>query len=506
MQMRDILRMTEKWAADPARIALVESDGKEMTYAELETRVNAIARHILDTYSGSAPIVVYGDKENDMAVAVLAILKSGRACTVIASYHPQSRAETILELCKPAAIIAPIGTKYEFPGYDVITSADIDTYVSSHDGQKIPEEHWVNGEDVACIIFTSGSTGIPKGVVISAANVASKINHAKKYHSENINIVDSFPSVFIGYIVNILMYLALLGSTAYSVKKELSTDIASLIEVILKANPEAMTGTPALYEMFLADSRFNESNLTSLKTFTSVGETMTSATAKKLKEKFPKVSLLNGYGLSETTACGLDCKYTDEIIERDYQLPSGTPIENVEAILVDANGNEVADGETGELLIISDTVALGYLNNPEKTAEVFFKTADGRRGVHTRDLMFKKNGLYYYVGRVDNMIKIGGNRVEAEEIERAVLLNPAVKACVAVPIVRDGKTSAIAAYTVMKEPVESKLKATIELKKFLKDRLPSYMIPQQFIFTDAIPKNTNGKTDRPLLKDMASKL
>ena len=134
---------------------------------------------------------------------------------------------------------------------------------------------------------------------------------------------------------------------------------------------------------------------------------------------------------------------------------------------------------------------------------MYFTAADGRRGFHTRDLVRKEGKLYYYIGRLDNQVKVGGYRVEIEEVERHLSRVDCVAQCAVAPATQDGRVLMLVAYVVLKPHEKKGISTTVSIKKALAEMVQPYMIPQKIVFLDALPRNTNGKIDRPRLKEMS---
>jgi len=185
-------------------------------------------------------------------------------------------------------------------------------------------------------------------------------------------------------------------------------------------------------------------------------------------------------------------------------IPIGYPLDEVELRLVNDQGSEVEkDGECGELLIISDSVGPGYHRRADLTAERFFEDEKTRkRGYRTGDICYRKNGLYYYQGRADNQLKLGGYRIELEDIENNLTRIENISRVAVVPVWVEDKVQCLAAFILLeKEDGLSTLKRSIALKKQAAAFLPAYMIPRRFIAVDAFPLNTNGKIDKKELAD-----
>lgn len=507
--MVNLIGLLKEWARDPERVALVEKATLKMTFAELDRRSEILADYFIKTLpAGEAPVVLWGDKENDMVVGIFAALKAGRAYVSISGYYPKERTETILRLSGAAVVFTPSQNPFPVSGYTVINSELLDS-IAAHAGEiHVPEENYITANETATIVFTSGSTGTPKGVMVTTGNISAMIEWRKafdpKYGKEEIRMTNMTPYGFSSSFTNLFLFMTLRGATLWSIEPPLLSDFPSLMDRLLKINPTLMGGTPAFVEICLKSPYFNSENFPALTMFITGGEAMTFPTARKLRTAFPKARVFNIYGASELAAGGLGCEYTDVVVNEYPVLPTGYQAFNSDMTLVNESGDPVPDSEYGELLIVSDMVSLGYINDPEKTEKAFFTVPDGRRGYRTGDIMYKKDGLFYYVGRADNMVKINGNRVETEEVERAMLRNPNVDSCAVVAAEKDGKAHLLVAYVVMKKPVTEKIKTIADIKRGIMELLPHYMVPQRIIFIDKLPRNVNNKIDRKYMRAQAS--
>lgn len=193
------------------------------------------------------------------------------------------------------------------------------------------------------------------------------------------------------------------------------------------------------------------------------------------------------------------------MIKGEKQLPMGKTAFNSTAYVVDENGKELGDGKVGELVVVSDMVALGYLNDPVRTAEKFFTTEDGRRGCRTGDLVWREGDIFYYVGRVDNQVKVGGYRVELEDVERHMRRVSLIKECAVAPVMENGRVVMLTAFVIPKDPDAKQLQSIITIKREIAAMVQSYMVPQKIVFVDSLPSNSNNKLDRNALKEMANK-
>ena len=160
----------------------------------------------------------------------------------------------------------------------------------------------------------------------------------------------------------------------------------------------------------------------------------------------------------------------------------------------------------GELLLISDAVSPGYLGRDELNAKSFFRTEDGRRGYHSGDLCRMEDGMIWYLGRLDNQVKLNGFRVELEDVENNLAKVPNVARAAVLPEEQDGKVVSLTAYIMLEKPDgEGSLQRARRIKRELGQLVPSYMVPRKIVAVDAFPLNTNGKIDKKQLRELRAR-
>lgn len=493
-----------RFAAE-GRTAAIGREGS-MTYAQMYDRSEALAIFLLNKYPGKSAILLWGDKENDMLCCMLAALKTGRPYVVIPYYYPESRIRQIMDNCGPCAVFAPCPKPFPINGLDEYRQDAIDALCAEYAGRTVDPSNWIQPDDTACIIYTSGSTGTPKGVLISWKNIETMTNFY--YPIVNFGIdrpraLNFSPYAFSTSLTVVYSNMGRLGSTLYAVPAAMVKDFPSLFAYFLQVDPHYFTCTPSFANLCLRDERFSRENLPSLRRIGIGGEVLSGTLARRLRERMPGVILGNGYGSTELTAASIVCDLSEEMISQGDPMPIGYAAPQDRCLVCDEAGNELPDGEIGELVVISDLVTKGYNHMPEKTAEMYFTAADGRRGFHTRDLVRKEGTLYYYIGRLDNQVKVGGYRVEIEEVERHLSRVDCVAQCAVAPATQDGRVLMLVAYVVLKPHEKKGISTTVSIKKSLAEMVQPYMIPQKIVFLDALPRNTNGKIDRPRLKEMS---
>jgi amino acid adenylation domain-containing protein len=369
-------------------------------------------------------------------------------------------------------------------------------------------------ENLAYVIYTSGSTGQPKGVLVSHGSIADHCRTAQRYYElDSSDGVLQFTSL--SFDVSLEQILATLSVGARLVV--MGSDVWRPAEFHSKISQFGLTVLtfPAAYWQELARQWANTPELApnSQPKLVMVGGDIISPNDLSLWQRTPvnSVRLLNVYGPTETTITATACEFGPRLCEnRIFQrIPIGRPLANREIYILDKYGNPVPVGVSGELYIGGAGLARGYLNRPELTAEKFvpnpFCQQAGARLYKTGDLArYLPDGNIEFLGRVDYQVKIRGFRIELGEIEAALGQHPAVReAVVLAPDNAPGDPSALlrterrlVAYVVAER--ESR-PTTNDLRSFLKEKLPEYMVPAIFVLLDALPLMPNGKVDRRAL-------
>ena len=499
------------FAADPGRIVAVSDEGV-LTYAEFYENLEKLRRYWTEKYKNNAPILFIGDKENLFLSGIFSALTSGHPYIAVSAVFPAARVRDIAEICKPAAVVNFSDQDYEHVYPEWYDKSDI-VELLQHPMEFFPDAplyDW-KPDDIIAGFFTSGSTGLPKGVKIAYKNLDAAVmkrhymtaNYAKFEKDEPIVLINFSSYGFIASVTMLLYDICFYGARLNAVDRKMLGDYQRLINFIIDVNPTQVTFTPSFLSICLKSELFCRKNMSRLKVVFLGGSEVHKSIAVDFQKKFPDVPLFNMYGATETTSLTLHYKYDPADDISGAILPSGTCLPYTEAYVADENGNEVPDGTLGELRVISQSVSQGYYNGSEKA---FFTTEDGRRGFCSGDLFRKENGLFYYEGRIDSLVKLGGYRVELFDVERNLSLLPEVKSCAVCPAKKNGEIRILTAFVVLGAGIEKGLKTTVSIKKQLREKLQAYAVPQKIVYLDSLPLNNNNKVDRVYLSREADKL
>ena len=491
---------------DKIAIYSENSANKSVTYKELWEFSDRLAFYIQNEFKDNkSPIVVYGHKDPFMIVCFLACVKSGRAYCPVDISVPDERVKDIISETNSPVIFALENLNFETK--NVLSIEKIKGIINSTNN-KIDESNYVKNDDVFYIIFTSGSTGKPKGVQITLDCLNNFLKWSsflggKNLENKNYVYINQAPFSFDLSVMDLYTSLYT-GGTLWCLEKKVQLNYNLLIESLKKSKVNVWVSTPSFANLCLALDDFNGENIPNIKLFLFCGETLPNRTAQMLLERFPNAKVINTYGPTESTVAMTEINVTPKVLDKYNPLPVGKPKNGTHVFIMDEKGNELPEGEKGEIVIVGDTVSVGYFNRSDITKKSFgTKTVNGTsyRLYRTGDEGYFKDGQLFYCGRIDLQIKLHGYRIELEDIENNLMKLKGVKNAVVIPVKKDGIIESLTAFVIPGFKVESSLKSMVALKKELAEFLPLYMIPKKIIFKDEIPMTNNGKVNRKKLME-----
>jgi len=488
--------------AKTGRTALV-SDAGSLSFVQLDERSDAFAAWLTECFDNNrAPVLIYGQKELDFLPCVFGALKSGRAYVPVDCVIPPERAMEIAADVAPCAVVDFSGLG-NWPDAYILKTGELESILSATPGAEISRENWIKHDATAYILFTSGSTGRPKGVPVTAANLASFYHGLLPFMGEEGGVI--LDQVSYSFDVSGCSVYAGLsqGMALLSVTREMSENIGLLFNFLRSSGLGIWVSTPSFAEICVRSKAFTEELMPDLRKFLFCGEILTNKLCNQLSERFPKAQILNTYGPTEATVLVSACYITPEMRADARPVPIGYPIDGTELRIEGECGEGItADGQSGELLIVGDSVGPGYWNRPDLTEERFFiDPTTGKRGYRTGDICNREGGVYYYQSRRDNQIKLHGHRVEIEDIEISLARTPNIAQAAVIPAWEDGKAQYLTAFILLEQDDGlTSLKRSIYIKKHAAQILPAYMIPRKFIVLESFPLNVNGKVDKKALQ------
>nr|WP_304413678.1 non-ribosomal peptide synthetase [Kutzneria sp. 744] len=445
--------------AHPNAVALT-SEGTSLSYADLNARANRLAHRLIAAGAGPETFVALClPRTADLVVAVLAVLKAGAAYLPIDPDYPRDRVERMLEDSNALLML----TSVEADG-EPCTDPDV----------------LITPESPAYLIYTSGSTGVPKGVVVTHANVTRLFASTRDLFSFGSNDVWTlFHSYAFDFSVWELWGPLLHGGRLVVVPHAVSRSPRDFLRLLVDERVTVLNQTPsAFYQLEPVDGL-------SLRYVIFGGEALD---ARRLDAWWGKVELVNMYGITETTV-----HVTHRALDASAGNTIGVGLPDLRVYVLDPDLNPVPAGVIGEMYVAGAGLARGYLNRPGLTAARFIANPfdPGSRMYRTGDLArWRADGELEYFGRADHQVKIRGFRIELGEIEAALLTSPQVTATAVIPREDTPGHHRLVAYVVGD---------TEGLREHLAKTLPDHMIPAAFVRVDEIPLTRNGKLDRRAL-------
>ncbi len=494
----------------PDAIAVVFEE-QSLSYRELNRRANQLAHYLKKHGVGREALVgICVERSLETIIGILGILKAGGAYVPLDPSYPKQRLEFMLEDSQAAVLMTQSKLLSALPQADVFNPTIPNPLVVclDRDWQEIVKESQENlknqttAEDLAYVIYTSGSTGTPKGVAVEHRAVNRLVMNTDYVQLTSADVMAQASNASFDAATFEIWGALSHGARLVLMSKEIMLsphDLASNIE------------RHGITVLFLTTALFNQlvihipHALQRLHHLLFGGEAVDPLRVRDLLCHGPPKRLLHVYGPTETTTFA--SWYLIESVANDATtVPIGRPIANTQIHVLDSGLKPVPIGVPGELYIGGEGLARGYLNRPELTKQRFIDNPmsheSGARLYKTGDMVrYLPDGNIEFLGRIDDQVKIRGFRIELGEIESILREHPGVKETVVI-VYEKGELESekpdrqLAAYVVLK--AESLVKAA-ELKNSLKQKLPEYMIPSDFVFLSALPLTPNGKVDRRAL-------
>lgn len=498
---KNILQCLENTAKRIPNKIIFEDINEKITYQNFVCYSKKIGTGLLDLNSVNRPIAIFIDKSISCIETMMGILYSGNFYTVLDVKSPEERINVILNTLQPEVIITDKrnvvkAQKLNYQGkiliYEELIGKNIDETKIDNIQKKIIDT------DPMYILFTSGSTGTPKGTVISHRAVLTYTTWVKNEFSiDEDTVFGSQTPFYFSMSVSDVFSTIIAGATLVIIPKMYFSFPVKLLKFLNEKKINTIYWVPSALCIVANLGALDEVELPNLKKVLFAGEVMPMKQLNMWRKKLTHTMFANLYGPTETTDI---CTYyiVDRKFENTETLPIGRHCENCDVLIIKDDGTEAKIGEEGELCVRGSFLAMGYYNNPEKTAaafvqnplnksypEIIYKTGD----------IVKENelGEIIYISRKDFQIKHMGYRIELGEIETAI---NSIEGIILCACVYDTKNSKIVLFYQ-----GDKLEEKILLEK-AKEKLPSYMCPNEIHCLEKMPYNANGKIDRVKLKSM----
>ncbi len=459
--------------------------GEEMIYRELDRRANQLAHHLIAR--GVRPEEVLGvcaERSPELIVGILGILKAGAAYLPLDPEYPRERLAYMLEDAGVCRVLAQEGLRELLPRNRQILPLDAGSLAGD---EPRPAPRGL-ADNTACVIYTSGSTGQPKGVMLTHRNLVNMIvSFIRSYSPDESDRMLPLTSIASASFVGEIFPILCADGALVLPDREEVLDTARLIELIVRSQVSILSTVPSL----IATLNAMRDELPKLRLILAGGEALAAGDVDRILES---ATIVNGYGLTETSICSTYYPVGMADLQAGGALPIGRPLMNHQLYVLGPGLSLMPVGCTGSLYIAGDGVARGYRSNPALTADRFAPDPfePGGRMYRTGDLAsWLPDGNLLFRGRADQQVKVRGFRVELGEIESVLAACPGVAAA-AVVLRQEAGEKRLVAY-VAAGPGEPPTAGALLAE--LRDKLPEYMVPAAFVFLPALPLSPNGKVD-----------
>ncbi|MEG5026528.1 amino acid adenylation domain-containing protein [Microcoleus sp. AT8-B1] len=511
-------RLFEAQAAKTPDAVAVQFECQSLTYQELNIRANQLA-HYLHSF-GVKPdgiVGVYMERSLDAIVGILGVLKAGGAYLPLDPIYAKERLIFMLEDAGVQVLLTQAELKAETPAQNNISVICLDAeWQTIAQQNKSNPESAVLPENLAYIIYTSGSTGKPKGVMVQHQSLANYTQAASvEYGIEPGDRILQFASLSFDASAEEIYPCLTRGATLVLRGNSMLDSISSFLKKCREWQITVLDLPTAYWRELTARLSTEKAEFPPSVRLTIIGgEAALSASLNQWQKCVSeKVRLVNTYGPTETTIVATWCDFSSScslpsapsapsaVKNSPKTLPIGRPIPNARTYVLDANLQPVPIAVPGELYIGGAGVSRGYLNRSELNREKFipdpFSSKQGVRLYKTGDLVrYLPDGNLEFLDRTDRQVKIRGFRIELGEIESTLSQHPDVQEAVILARDEDSGGKRLVAYLVLNSALSIGNSALIKnLRSFLREQLPDYMVPASFVFLEAMPLTPNGKVD-----------
>lgn len=495
------------------QIALVKGD-ETLSYAALDEQSNRLAWKLQQTGIRPKAIVALCMHPNiRMVVAMLAILKVGAAYLPLDALHSKQHLEFMLKDAQVDVLLTQtdLGEIFKDFSGSIIHLDNDDLYTTP--APNLSFLHQGVPDDIAYVIYTSGSTGTPKGVCCTHRGIVNLVNDVQSRApltagDKNLLVTSISFDVSVYEIWTALFY----GCQLHILSSHIKDTSENLFEYISSQKISATYLPPFFVPKFSAAVEHNPSLFQSLKRLLVGVEPLEEMILIKIKNNIHGLKIINGYGPTEAAVIATLYSVSNQSISGSHRLvPLGKPVANYKLYILDKKLNPLPLGAVGELFIASVGISKEYLHRPELTTQKyitnpFYHSSDNKyykKLYRTGDLVKSDvNGNLYFMGRVDDQIKIRGYRVELAAIELKLCQYPDIHEAIVLPEDDTQGNKFLAAYLL----TSNKSLVLSRLKEFLHEHLAHYMVPSRYTLIEKIPRNKNGKVDKAALRELGKNL
>lgn len=479
----------------------VEHGSLSLTYRELNQRANQLAHFLQRRGIGpESKVGICLRRSLELPVALLAVLKAGAACVPLDPAYPKERLTYMLEDSQTPLVLTQAGLLAEVTDFDAeVVNLDAEWKMFAAESRENVRSG-VKPENLAYLIYTSGSTGKPRGVLLTHGGL---VNHnvaaVQLFGLTPADRMAQFASISFDIAVEESFPTWIAGGALVVREEDASLAVGEFLRWVDEKRVTALDLPTAYWHELVRELSETSISLPKSLRIVIVGGEKASAAALATWRKLagPRVRWVNTYGPTETSVIvtSFEPKPSEEL---PAVLPIGRPIANTRIYILGQNLQPLPVGIAGDLYVSGPGLARGYLNRPEITDEKFvqdrFSTEPGARMYKTGDLArYLASGEIEFAGRTDDQVKIRGYRVELEEIEAVLGSHSGVREVVVIARENASGEKNLVAYAV---PSRDQVPTASELRSYLKQKLPHYMVPAAFVLLEAMPKTPNGKVDK----------
>ena len=488
--------------ARPSAVAVTHGDHR-MSYAELDQRANQLARHLQAHGARRGSVVmIHLDRSVDLIVSLLATWKAGATYLPVDPGQPDHRVATFVKETGCALVITSAVDRFTDLPVQALTADAVRS--SAYSAEAVPVV--AGGVDCAYIVYTSGSSGSPKGVKVCHASLGYLVDEVnKRYRIAPDDRVLQFAATSFDTSIEQILVTLLNGATL--VLPDYAWAPSELSRCLIEHAVTVMDLTPTFWRAFLAELSRSPVELPVRLTIVG-GSAMHVQDCRTALRLMPRSRLVNAYGLTETTITSCTMEITSDTLPQHGPAPVGRPLDGTDVHVLDDDLRPVGPGRSGEIYLGGPGVATGYVTEQVSRRTGFVPGLVLDNGsVPVREPMYRTgdfgtwtpDGDLVVLGRVDRQLKVRGFRVEPAEIEIVLATHESIDDVVVKAYDHNGEPRIAAYYTVTGH--QTPRPPSAELRVFLADHLPDFMIPSVFVQIDEMPVTVNGKADLDVLPD-----
>lgn len=496
----------------PDRTALIE-DETALTWREFAAASDYFAERLSARFTPGSKVFFLVEKNIIGYTAHAAAMKAGLTYIPISPNLPDERYWLLYSALKPEGIIAAceftdICVRFDYAAENEVFELP---QVLPEEAKKHCRREWkpapITEREIAYIMFTSGTTGVPKGVMITQRAMLQYSQWAAAHCNAGENDV-VFGHTPLNFDVSVYAFGAAIvsGAALLTIPSHQENNAAYMASVLEKNDASVWISAPSLLTLFVRYGMLEKLKLPRLRTVSYAAEELPNSTLIQWMRRFPETEFHNLYGPTETTVTCLGHFYRN-VPNPDDPIPIGVPHENTNVFLVDEQDRIIDEPKkTGEIIVHSPGVSIGYFGDEAKTKEKFPSweaVSSFQRCYRTGDLAYRdENGTFFFLGRKDSQVKIRGYRIELGEIEFTLNQFAGVtQSAVCAVFSKKFEQKTLVAFVETQQEIQEH-----ELRYHCSQKLPSYMIPFRIVVLRDFPHNVSGKIDRQLLSKEAEKL